>query len=247
MNRIRHSPLPVLPWGKVLLSSLTALFLLAGVGARGTTRPSPVWLTEPIDSHLANKLLIYIKKPDYPPIAKVNFIEGAVKLEIRVSEKGRVVQTHVLKGEPLLAVAAMHAVQKWRYRPYVSKGAPSPFLTDVIVRFTLHSHGFWQRFPLDAEAFLKKQVRPPKVVAHPDPEPSEPKVPVKVLVDSKGKVLDVTPMGHQKPVRSVAWKYLQAWKFAPARWGALTVPWYITVQIPLNPAPRKKSASAAGH
>lgn len=246
MNRIHRSPLPAFP-GKLLLSLLTAFSLLAGTSARSATEAAPTQQTVPIDSHQAAKLLIHIVKPDYPAVAKVNFIEGAVKLEIRVNKKGRVEQAHVVTGEPLLAAAAVHAVRKWRYRPYVSKHGTAPFITDVVVRFDLHRRDFWHRFPDDPEGFLKKQVRPPKVIARPDPKGSARKVPVKVLVDSDGKVLDVTPLGPEKLVRNLAREDLKAWKFQPAQWGTLTVPWYITVHVPLGAAPQEENASAAGH
>lgn len=230
-----------------MLCPLLPALLLAAANAQGTTENPASRRITALNNQQAVKLLIHIEKPDYPPIAKVNFIQGSVKLEIRVNAEGRVAQTHVLEGEPLLAVAAMHAVEKWRYRPYVSAQGPVSFVTDVVIRFTLHPHTFWGRFPDDPEGYLQKQVRPPEVIAHPQSSSSVSRVPVKVLVGSDGKVLDATELGTKDPEIGLARKSLTAWKFQPARWGALAVPWYITVQVPLDSTPLDQDASRARH
>jgi len=241
-----HSPLPVSRW-EAFLCLFPLAFLLADPAAHSAMPAPPSQQVAALGSNQAAKLLIHIEKPDYPPIAKVNFIQGPVRLEIRVSAEGRVAETHVVEGEPILAAAAMHAVQQWLYHPCLSPQGAIPFVTDVVVRFTLHPHSFWERFPADPEGYLQKQVHPPEVIAHPQSSPSASRVQVKVLVGSDGKVLDATALGAKEPEIWLARKNLEMWKFQPAHWGTLAVPWYITVQVPLDPAPLDEDASTAKH
>lgn len=242
---MRRSPLTAFP-GKVLFCAFGVVFLLATANAQNPGKVAPSRQITSLVSREASKLLIHVENPTYPPIARINFIQGTVKLEIRVSAKGHVVETHVVKGEPLLAAAALRAVQKWRYRPYVSTRGPESFVTYVIIKFSLstYSFSFKRRLPTHANAFLKKQIRPPEVVYRPKSKRSASWARMKVLVGSDGEVLDVTPLGKGKPVSRLARKDLKAWKFKPARWGALAVPWYITVQVPLETAPLQQDASA---
>ena len=84
MNQIRRSPLPALS-GKVPFSPLLAVFLLAATSVQNATEAAQPRRIALLESHKAVKLLIHLEKPDYPPIAKVNYIQGAVNLEIKVN------------------------------------------------------------------------------------------------------------------------------------------------------------------
>lgn len=53
--------------------------------------------------------------PAYPELAKTMHLQGTVKVEITISPAGSVTNTKVLGGHPVLADAAVKAVQKWRY------------------------------------------------------------------------------------------------------------------------------------
>jgi len=50
--------------------------------------------------------------------------EGQVLLQAVVAEDGTVHDLKVIKGNPLLARAAIQAVSQWRYRPYLLDGQP---------------------------------------------------------------------------------------------------------------------------
>ena len=54
----------------------------------------------------AARLLLSKLKPEYPAVAKVNYIRGHVDIEIVVARDGRVVEAHVLHGNPILAASA---------------------------------------------------------------------------------------------------------------------------------------------
>lgn len=201
--------------------------------------------TTRLDSHAAAKLLVHVAKPDYPAVAKVNFIQGSVRLEITVNAKGRVVTAHVVEGEPILAASVIKAVRKWLYRPYLVAGRPSPFRTSVVVSFILHSRAFGNRLPKDPQGDLERQIHPPEIVTRPHSDLPGAEVRIRVLVDSKGKVLDAAPLEGTTTEVELARKSLRRWKFRPAHWGALAVPWYLIVRVPVEQAPASLTDQAA--
>jgi TonB family protein len=56
-----------------------------------------------------------VVKPDYPEVARQMRISGTVRLEATVAADGKVRDTKVVGGSPLLAQEAANAVRKWRY------------------------------------------------------------------------------------------------------------------------------------
>lgn len=53
--------------------------------------------------------------PAYPELAKSMHIQGTVKVEITISPSGSVTNTKVVGGHPVLADAAVKAVEKWKF------------------------------------------------------------------------------------------------------------------------------------
>jgi|HubBroStandDraft_2_1064218.scaffolds.fasta_scaffold11645_3 outer membrane biosynthesis protein TonB len=58
--------------------------------------------------------LIHQVAPLYPPGGLSRRLEGAVHLEASIGEDGTIGAVKVLSGQPLLAAAAVTAVQQWR-------------------------------------------------------------------------------------------------------------------------------------
>lgn len=54
-------------------------------------------------------------KPGYPEVARQMHITGTVRLEATVAADGRVRDTRVIGGSPMLAQEATNAVKKWKY------------------------------------------------------------------------------------------------------------------------------------
>jgi TonB family protein len=54
-------------------------------------------------------------KPEYPPVARQMRVTGTVRLEATVAPDGKVRDTKVLGGSPLLVQEAVTAVKKWKY------------------------------------------------------------------------------------------------------------------------------------
>jgi periplasmic protein TonB len=75
--------------------------------------------------------------PVYPPIARAARIEGVVMLKAIIAKDGTIQNLQVLSGHPMLAPAAVAAVQQWRYRPYLLNGEPVEVETTVQVIFVI--------------------------------------------------------------------------------------------------------------
>jgi TonB family protein len=63
--------------------------------------------------------LVYSPVPAYPAAASASHVQGEVKLSADVDRDGKVASVRVISGPPLLRDAALDAVQRWRYRPYL--------------------------------------------------------------------------------------------------------------------------------
>jgi TonB family protein len=81
--------------------------------------------------------LITPVRPVYPPAAKEQRIQGAVKLEATIGPDGKVEDLRVVSGHPLLVQAALDAVKDWVYRPTLLNGNPVTVVTSIDVNFTL--------------------------------------------------------------------------------------------------------------
>jgi protein TonB len=75
--------------------------------------------------------------PIYPAIAQSARVSGIVYIDAVIDTEGRVTEARVLRGHPLLAQAALDAVEKWRYTPTLLNGVPVPVIMTVTVRFAL--------------------------------------------------------------------------------------------------------------
>jgi TonB family protein len=55
--------------------------------------------------------------PQYPEIAKHLNLVGTVKVEIVIGADGKIKNTNVMGGHPILITATMDALKKWKYEP----------------------------------------------------------------------------------------------------------------------------------
>ncbi|MBZ5655362.1 MAG: TonB family protein [Acidobacteriia bacterium] len=103
-------------------------------GSETNLAPSQgVWLApDQAERRLRNRI-----EPQYPADASAAHRSGDVVLEVLVAEDGSVASISTLSGDPVLAAAATQAVRHWRYEPYRLQEHPSPFQTDVTLKFTL--------------------------------------------------------------------------------------------------------------
>jgi TonB family protein len=94
--------------------------------------------SDPIDFPGAGQFLIYKVNPAYPEQAKREGIQGTVKLTLIINEEGFVYDAKGYpENNPILEKAAILAVKRWRYTPFLMKGVPVAMETTVTVPFTL--------------------------------------------------------------------------------------------------------------
>jgi TonB family protein len=222
---------------RLWLASALVLIIAAGVAssmtpACGPNSPARVLR---VDRHAAKKLLLSETKPSYPLLARINYIRGHVQLLVTVDCQGRVTQIHVIRGHPFLAAAALDAIRRWVYRPFETKAGPAVFQTLIDINFSLVGSDLTlPNLPPQPDKFLARGVRPPKLLSHQRIEGANGWVRLRVLVNKKGHVLDSTLLSGNDEELAAARQIVAHWKFRPARWGTLNVPWYADVSVPIH-------------
>jgi len=63
-------------------------------------------------------------QPAYPLIAKSARAQGAVQIQVTISESGEVMNAQVISGHPMLREAALQAAKQWRFKPTELSGVP---------------------------------------------------------------------------------------------------------------------------
>ena len=228
-----------------LIGAALALAGLACVSVALAQGEAPDQSPVVVDRKKATRLLVRQVFPEYPAVARINFIQGQVLVQLLVSSGGRVSQAHVLEGHPILAAAALHAVRGWTYHPLMTASGPSTFLTTVSVNFTLRSHKT-DLFPTQAETFLNRQVKPPEVLNMRVDPPTNSSVRLRVLLSDQGQIIDTQPLKGSPADFEEARKAVEEWTFRPARWGALYVPWYLEVDVPVSDSAIQPAADPSG-
>ena len=76
-------------------------------------------------------------QPTYPPIAKAARAQGAVQVQVLISEEGRVMEASVVSGHPLLREASLQAARQWIFKPTELTGVPVKVQGVLTFNFTL--------------------------------------------------------------------------------------------------------------
>jgi protein TonB len=105
------------------------------IAAPTPTMPKPTLATVRISQGVSQGLLIKRVPPKYPPAARATHTQGEVRIEATINKEGNVVNPKVIRGDAVLAHAALEAVRQWRYKPYYLDGAPVEIQTDITINF----------------------------------------------------------------------------------------------------------------
>jgi len=97
---------------KLAIAGLGLTLLMGGAAILAPKAPAQDASTENAKRKVRSKVL-----PEYPQLARQMNVMGKVKMEATVSADGRVVETRVIGGSPLLVNAATDALKKWRFEP----------------------------------------------------------------------------------------------------------------------------------
>ncbi len=105
------------------------------ISSASANLPKPSLATIRISQGVSQGLLIKRVQPIYPPAALKAHAEGAVQIEATINKEGTVINPKVLRGDAVLARAALDAVRQWRYKPYYLDGEPVEIQTQITVNF----------------------------------------------------------------------------------------------------------------
>jgi protein TonB len=98
-------------------------------------KPVPTAQRVRVSQGVINGLLIKRVEATYPSVAQEARIQGVVLLTAIIGKDGSVQRLQLVSGNPLLAPAAIAAVQQWRYKPFVLDGQPIEVETTITVTF----------------------------------------------------------------------------------------------------------------
>ncbi len=76
-------------------------------------------------------------QPEYPIMARQLHLEGAVQVEAHITESGAVDEVKPLTGNAVLMNAALAAMKRWKFTPFVTDGKPTRAVADVSFNFHL--------------------------------------------------------------------------------------------------------------
>jgi protein TonB len=105
------------------------------ISSASSNLPKPSLATIRISQGVSQGLLIKRVQPIYPPAALKVHAQGAVQIEATINKEGTVINPKVLRGDAVLARAALDAVRQWRYKPYYLDGEPVEIQTQITVNF----------------------------------------------------------------------------------------------------------------
>jgi len=102
----------------------------AALGQGKHRRPNQLIAQETIPAKIVSQT-----QPAFPPWAKDLDVDGVVKLDAVIDEKGNVTETKLLSGPRVLRHAAERAIELWIFEPAQSDGKPTATHMELTVEF----------------------------------------------------------------------------------------------------------------
>ena len=119
------------------ITRVLALSVLMALAAFAVAQDNPPPKHLRVSSGVANSLKIHDARPHYPREAQEQGIQGDVLLQATIDTKGNLTNLRIVQGDPILVKAAVDAVKKWKYRPYILNGEPVDVDTTIKIQFHL--------------------------------------------------------------------------------------------------------------
>jgi len=115
-------------------------------------KKAPADQATPSSSENSTKLeAIKTVKAPYPYEAREKQLQGQVWVKILVSETGDVESAEIVSGDPVLADAAVKAVKKWKFKPFLKNGQPVKVSTKLPFNFAFSENVHVEKLPPAAE------------------------------------------------------------------------------------------------
>lgn len=174
--------------------------------------------------------LIKAVTPSYPYRARELGIEGTVIVEATTDYQGRVASTRILKSIPRLDQAAVKAIKKWIYEPYVINGRPRRVVFTVTVGFSLQAGRSDEALAAVGVPVRLRRVDP----IYPEEAKKagiEGTVVLGATINGNGQVTDVKVLESVPGLDQAAIDALKQWLYAPVRVGSQPVTYTFTVSV----------------
>jgi len=120
---------------RYFLALLCLILLVPALVAQDA--PSPQGISEAD----ARQHLVQDIEPVYPPIAHAAHIQGDVILAVVIDKDGKVASERFLSGPLMLEQAALDAVKKWRFTPFLANGIAMQATTKLTIPFHIDKPG----------------------------------------------------------------------------------------------------------
>jgi TonB family protein len=121
--------------------------LLEGIkGPEAPPLPEPRPVVEkargpiPVGGNVQPPRILYQATPEYPTLAQQAGIQGEVIISAVIDSQGNVVDMKVVSGPPLLYMAAMKALAKWKFQPTYLNGEPVAIKWNATVTFRIGAY-----------------------------------------------------------------------------------------------------------
>jgi TonB family protein len=118
-----------------------AVLLIAVLAVELTAVTQPADYPHPVDEVTARKKMLEHPEPLYPPIAKAARVQGTVEIAVVINPAGKVSSEKVLTGPAMLQQAALDAVHKWTFTPFLLNGAPVTVSAVFAIPFQIDKPG----------------------------------------------------------------------------------------------------------
>jgi TonB family protein len=97
--------------------------------------PRPKKLT--VSPEVLQEQAIQKAQPAYPPEARAAKVSGSVKVQVLISEEGRVIEANAFEGPEHLLEAAIEAARQWTFKPVTIEGKAARMSGVLSFNFTL--------------------------------------------------------------------------------------------------------------
>jgi len=223
---------------------VTRLELPATPGTGESQTPKPPQ-QEPVrvNGNVQASRLIYRVEPVYPELALRARVSGTSLLEVTINEQGDVAIVKVIRsGHPLLVLAAIDAVKRWRYLPACINGETVPVIATVPVPFSLpgapssgaaaKTEPVVSEQPARAPVRVMREQQAPRLAYFVEPEYPDAvrrahlkgSVWLDVTVVESGQVVDVKFLCGHPLVEQAVIHAVKQWRYVPAVMDGSAIP-----------------------
>jgi TonB family protein len=118
-----------------------AALLIAVLALDLTAVTQPADYPRPVDEATARKKMLEHAEPLYPPIARAARVQGTVEIAVVINPAGKISSEKVLSGPAMLQQAALDAVRRWTFTPFLLKGEPVTVSAVFAIPFQIDKPG----------------------------------------------------------------------------------------------------------